>query len=783
MVEKKIKQKHDLMKNSVKPSKLSKNYSGSSAFFTPNWMISSILNGIEFFLVTYFNKKHGLGDPSLVFFEPSSGEMAFPISLMDHLRNTKNTSSQTKTNEFIHSLISNRLYCYEIDPDIYREGKQKFKKNISQNYNLNLNDSDLRHIFLQNTVSSSGNSTAIKNRSEIPKKTDELLIILGNPPYSVSNTTNLPWIKSLIEDYKTHLNRPGKKKIVGLKGIQDDYVKFLRFAQWKLDDQDHPGILAFVVNNYFIDGDIFRGMRHSLHSAFDYIYIINLHGDPKKKRKKSINSNKNSQEGDTGVDENPFNIQTGICLFFGVRLEKIAKKEISSCRVYYLEKKGSIHQKEEFLLQDFAKFPFLPVPKRIDYEFIPISSALFEKEKLYNDFPYLPDIFKYNIIGVQSLHDTLVTHPDKARLIEILSRFYSGAYTDQQIIDSKNQVWVKHDGVSYHDARDWKIADGLDGSFEKATKNIIPWQWRGFDRWWVSYDENLMTKGSSSYSLMQYFLSPNENLAIGVSKVSRKADGTASVFITDRIAESHFVEGGSGIGDYIFPLKIGSNRKKKNNWRQPDGVCKYNFSESIFRTLSTLYPDEKLNPEDIFYYICAILNCPKYSAQYQFFLKKDFPHIPFPKKFEDFILYSQIGRKIADSFILNCKSPEIKQFSVSDSTDRRIFSPFYDPTRNKIFFRTSSKSKNKIEMDAGFWVGNISAEMWKFEIGGIPQLSLWLKNRKYIDNLSQAVNSKKYGFNRSINNEELAYFLEICCAIKEIIKLKQKLDELYQKIL
>ncbi|WP_371803724.1 type ISP restriction/modification enzyme [Candidatus Lokiarchaeum ossiferum] len=767
-----------MKENKLVPSELSKNYSGTSAFFTPDWMVTCILQGTEYFLTQFFNKPLGLSDPSLVYLEPSAGELIFPLTLFDHIYEK---NSKEKFQEIIRSLIKDRLFCYEINLDIYKSGKQNLKRYIQTKRGLGDLNLSFKHFFLENTVEDNNNTEALNNRDQIPHSSEDCLIIFGNPPYSVSNTTNRPWIKSLVEDYKIHLNRPGRKKIVGLKGIQDDYVKFIRLAQWKLADQNHPGIFAFVVNNYFIDGDIFRGMRSSLLSAFDYLYIINLFGDPKKSKS---NFSSNQEKQIKTYDENPFDIQTGICLIFAI-LQKPdckGKEKREKCKVFYAEKRGSKTQKKQFLLQKFEKISFTEVDPRIDLEFVPISQKLLKKEVEYNSLPYLPEIFQYNIIGIQSLHDTLITHPDKSRLVDILSNFYNGFFSSKEITDTKNQKWVKFDGVSYHDARDWKITDGLAGSLNKAKKKIIKWQWRGFDQWWVAYDENLMTKGSSSYSLMQYFLPPNSNLAIGVSKVSRKADGTSSVFITDQISESHFIEGGSGIGDYIFPLKIGRNKKKKNDWNLPDSACEYNLSSMILRHLNTLYSVQDINPEDIFFYICAILNCSSYSTKYQFFLKKDFPHIPFPKKKSEFIQFSKIGRKFAQLYTLNIDSSSVSQFSLSKAQNMQIISPYYDPLQKKIFFQKNSKDPAINSSNNRFWIGNIDESMWNFEIGGIRQLELWLKHRKYVSLTNSGNVSKKFGFTRSISDDELNRFLKICVVIKTILELKQKVDYLYSQI-
>jgi len=544
-------------------------------------------------------------------------------------------------------------------------------------------------------------------------------------------------------------------------------------AQWKLADQGNTGILAYVVNNYFLDGDIFRGMRISLKKAFDEIWIINLHGDPKKKQPNI-------------TDENVFDIQTGICLFFALKLKNKKTSSINEkdCKIFYSECIGSKVKKFKFVTQNFKKIPFQRVPERLDHEFIPISPEKIELESKYNEFPYMPNIFKKNIIGVQSLHDSLITHPDISRLKKIIDNFYDGTYSKLEFKDEKNQNWVKHQGVSYHDARDWKIGYGLEGSAKKAIDHIIKWQWRGFDKWWVSYDENMITKGSSSYSLMQFLLPHQNNLAIGVSRVSRKASGENSVLITNNVAESHFIEGGSGIGDYLFPLKINSNLKRKNDWERPLNADEFNFKIDFLNKWKNRFA---LGEEDLFYYIYGILWTPGYRKLYGMFLKKDFPHIPLIFSASQTKKIADIGRELCKYHTLSfSSSKEIHDWLINTKViykTYKIRKIIYDPDRKRIYFDNIIRKKNMSEktkkfetvnLSKIFWIGDITPDMWSFSIGGIPQLRLWLKNRQFSTEI------KKYSFNRGINKEELHNFLKICITIKKSIKLIKNLENIYQ---
>ena len=130
-------------------------------------------------------------------------------------------------------------------------------------------------------------ASKIKNQAPV-------MVVIGNPPYSVSSSNSGEWILSLIKTYKENLN---ERKI----NLDDDYIKFIRYGQHYIE-KNGEGILAYISNNSFIDGVTHRQMRKSLMETFDKIYILDLHGNSKKKE----------VSPDGGKDENVFDIQQGV---------------------------------------------------------------------------------------------------------------------------------------------------------------------------------------------------------------------------------------------------------------------------------------------------------------------------------------------------------------------------------------------------------------------------------------------------------------------------------------
>jgi predicted helicase len=164
------------------------------------------------------------------------------------------------------------------------------------------------------------------------KKNQEIVVVVGNPPYS-GNSANASvdkdgkpnFIGKLLREYYFVDGAPLGER--NPKWLQDDYVKFIRFGEWRINQTGH-GMLAFVTNHGYLDNPTFRGMRQHLMTTFDEIYVLDLHGNSKKKEKTP----------DGGKDENIFDIQQGVSIILAVKnpspsLPKSANKTIDTSKI------------------------------------------------------------------------------------------------------------------------------------------------------------------------------------------------------------------------------------------------------------------------------------------------------------------------------------------------------------------------------------------------------------------------------------------------------------------
>lgn len=745
--------------------------------YTPHPIVNFIARGIDHFLKKYFNKQNGIVSSDVFFLDPAAGTMAFPCEIlrMAKIYYEKKFEKQPGriTQEFelwvLNQFLKN-TYAFEILMAPYVLGHLRTNMLIEElgaKYDQSINRVKL---FLFNTLMEL--QTTLENfrnpaiGAEIVealniRNREKILVVMGNPPYSVSSQNRFNWIEDKLDVYYENIQREGRKKLKGLSSLLDDYVKFIRFAQWKISEQNNQGIVALITNNFYLDGITFRGMRCSLYKDFDKIWIVNLQGDSRKTIPEEYKKLGNVR------DENVFGNKTsvGVAIVFFI---KTFDRSNDKCDIYYTEKWGLKEEKYEFLDKKIEEIEFKNVSLRLDYEFVPDK---FEHREKYNKFYYIIDIFKLHINGIKTGHDYEVMGVSKAE-------------TEEQI----RKMFETHSKPSNKPNLSWNPIKILETSVEEAINDIIEWNWRGFDRRFISYNEKLISR--HRFQIMQYLLPHQNNIGLIINRQHR-SDSTSSFFITNTICDNKCSEGASGLHSYIFPLKINESTDT-DNFKNPKPANSFNIKPKFKENIKY---KEEITDEQIFYYIYSVLYSKTYRDKYHFGLKEEFPRIPFSNSKNIFLEMSVLGKRLADLHLFKAEDLETTQYPMSKSTDYKIYNvrksdkdkhrtkipDTYDPSTKKIYFKKRTKNQIKSEKEGDSlnditWIGGITQEMWDFEIGGRQQLKEWLYDRRYLDI------SKEGYIQRPLNNEELDYFLKMCDAIKKTIELLPEIDSIYRKI-
>ena len=215
--------------------------------------------------------------------------------------------------KLIQERLLKNFYGFEYLMAPYTIAHLKLSQYLKEN-GYPLNDNERLKIYLTDTLDHSKHE-GISYFKKITKEGQEanqiklqenLLVLMGNPPYNSGSKNNKKWIMDSLTIYKEGLNEKN------IQPLNDDYIKFIRYAHWKIEKND-KGIIGIISNNSYLDGLIHRVMRKELLKTFDKIYILNLHG--------------NKRRGEP--DENVFDIMAGVNIALFIKLpEPLIEKEI-----------------------------------------------------------------------------------------------------------------------------------------------------------------------------------------------------------------------------------------------------------------------------------------------------------------------------------------------------------------------------------------------------------------------------------------------------------------------
>lgn len=293
-------------------------------YYTPEPVVSYMVRSVDILLKEKFDKPLGLADPEVMILDPACGTGTFLLWIFQliHQRFEENPEALTEGladkswSGYVKERLLPRVFGFELLMAPYAIAHLKLGLFLEETgYQF---DSGRRlGVYLTNALDQTLNHQpelgfeefiAAEGTAALRVKQTSVMVIIGNPPYSGQSSNNkVPWISEKIRDYYFVDGKPLDEK--NPKWLQDDYVKFIRFGQWRIDETKQ-GILAFITNHGYLDNPTFRGMRQSLNNTFDEIYVMDLHG----------NSKKGEIAPDGSNDENVFDIQQGTSIGFFVRL-------------------------------------------------------------------------------------------------------------------------------------------------------------------------------------------------------------------------------------------------------------------------------------------------------------------------------------------------------------------------------------------------------------------------------------------------------------------------------
>ena len=374
-------------------------------------------------------------------------------------------------------------------------------------------------------------------------------------------------------------------------------------------------MLAFVTNHGYLDNVTFRGMRQSLMQSFDDIYLLDLHGNSKKKE--------NAPDG--GKDENVFDIQQGVAIGLFVKRGKVQGKP---AHVYHADLYGSRASKYATLAeQDITTTPWHTLqPHSPAYLFAQQDALLLSEYEL--GFK-LQEIFRTSSSCLNSLRDDFLVDFDQQELEGRLNDFCNAGINDEQIK-------LKY---ALTDSRDWQLSSrrkmACELGADEITKSIQRCLYRPFDFRFIQMSDALI--GYPRWETTFHFLAGN-NIGLVVNRQNRE---TVSALVSSKILGQHKIVD-TFDRSYVFPLYLYPHEKQDLLDDAPQEKH-INFSEEFLATLKVKVGDLSLTPEDVFAYLYAVLYAPGYRTRYAEFLKRDFPRLPLTRDVKLFRALCALG--------------------------------------------------------------------------------------------------------------------------------------------
>jgi predicted helicase len=667
-------------------------------YFTPRPIVNYIVQSVEWIIKNNFGKQLGFADDEVTTLDPATGTGSFLYLI--YLR-VFNELKGRGLNGLIRSKIKTHIlkdfYGLEILITPYIIAHLQLSL-LLKKWFYELDEGERVQIYLTNSLEQGEEHGLIPFMREINQERKvandlimkrPILAIIGNPPYSVMSANKGKWIDDLLKKGYVRADKSiddGYYKVDGQvlgernpKMLQDDYVKFIRLAQWKID-RSGLGVVGFITNNGYLDNKTFNGMRQSLLQSFDRIYILNLHGDKKKKEKCP----------DGSVDDNVFDIQKGTAIVLLVK-----NPEIKDKRIYYQDLYGLWQEKYKWLDRNtvYSTNWIELTPTSPDYYFIPFNHEL---NLIYSKYWKISDIFLKNTNGVQTARDNFTIKWTPQEVLITITKFTNLNPEKARLVFDLGD-----------DIRDWKVELAQKDLIETglSKEKILPIIYRPFDIRYTYYTGK--TCGFHSMprgEIMPHMLKQNIGLITRRQMISGRP--CTYFFVTDKIISDGCIRSDNKGQESLFPLYL----------YQPNGSRTPNLNSKFLDYLSNLY-GEFVQPEDILYYIYGVFYSNKYRKKFCEILIYDFPRIPFPKKFQIFKQICDKGKELVELHLMKKQLiPTIKyEIAVKNNVESMNY------------------VEGKVYINKAQYFENIPEEVWTFYVGGYKVLEKWLKSRKNRD--------------------------------------------------
>jgi predicted helicase len=681
-------------------------------YYTPEPVVQFIVRAVDTVLRREFGMQ-GLMDERALVLDPACGTGSFLYEIVRQVHaQVCQQLGAGQWADYAREHLLPRLFGFELLMAPYTIAHLKLALELQH---LGAPPNERLRIYLTNAL-----EPAVEN-SELPlgefitreaneaakvKREKPILVVLGNPPYSghsanrsyVDRKRKQPtWIGERIEDYKQVDGQSLEEK--NPKWLQDDYVKFIRFAEWRIE-QTGQGVVAFITNHAYLDNPTFRGMRARLLRTFQRLYIVNLHGNARRKERAPNGS----------PDENLFDIQQGVAILIAIRNPDNFAEPAESAPVWYCDVWGSRDAKYDFLrtatLESIRWAPL--TPRAPMYLFVPQDTAL---EAEYLRGWRIPDIFPVHSVGIVTARDGLTIHRTPDAVWQTVCELVA---LEPEV--ARNQFQL---GERIARKRIQSLIDDLKSAGvpdESAKARIMRILYRPFDVRYTFYTGKPNGFHERPRPEVMHHLLAGENVALVVGRAG-SATGDEEwniVFVAQKLVDLNIFRRGGG---EVYPLYKYPKTKSEQGALMPDAGRTANLSEAFLEALAGVLGQTPV-PESVLGYLYAVLHSPTYRARYAEFLKRDFPRVPLPPDKATFDTLAQFGSALIDLHLLRDPALNTPSCKYPVGGDHRVERVEYDEKAQRVWINGAQ------------YFEPVPPEVWAYRVGGYQVCHKWLDDRK-----------------------------------------------------
>ncbi|PYJ69068.1 MAG: hypothetical protein DME75_11750 [Verrucomicrobia bacterium] len=752
-------------------------------YYTPEPVVNYIVESLDALLKEKFDIKEGLADRSKITFtrkegdktvneeshrvlilDPATGTATFLYRVLDFIRQQFERKKRAGAwGDYVHEHLLPRLFGFELLMAPYAVAHFKLGLALAardepelwrQQWSYEPRKDERINVFLTNTLEDLEEaaeqlgplrmlSDEANSAFEI-KKHKPVLVILGNPPYSGHSANKGEWIRSLVRDYYQCDGRPLGER--NPKWLQDDYVKFIRWAQWRIE-RTGQGILGFITNHGYLDNPTFRGMRQNLMQSFEEIYLLDLHGNSKKKE----------VDPATGAqDKNVFDIQQGVAIGIFVKLPPEQKKNgcvVRHCDLFSAQRKVKYEWLED---HSIANTPWTKLgPESPNYLFVPQDKA---RAGEYERGWKITEAMPVNNTGIVSKRDSLAFQADKGAVLRVVKDIYELS-TAEIVAKYPLRSWTSRDGRP-------ELVKKSVMEFGVDTSRLTQVLYRPFDLRWTYYTPK--SKGFIAwpvYDVMRHMLAGN-NLAMILTRQTRdKWDAfAADTLVAHKAVAAYDINS-------VFPLYLYPDgrlpdsdlfvREESEEKRRPNFSAE--FIKDLCERLKVTFVLEGLGkpskriigPEIIFNYAYAVFHSPGYRERYAEFLRTGFPRLPLTSDYTLFKKLAAFGAELVDLHARNQADGSAISFPIKGSNE--IEEVRYQPPQT----HGNDRHSGRVWINKQQYFEGIAPLVWNFPIGGYQPAERWLKDRK----------------GRTLSYEDKETYMRIVAALAETRRLMSEIEK------